>query len=81
GPLLKNAQNHLAKLRRDNPGTHTNIQRGLEDVMSQLGQQLPRVLTLREQAVFALGYYYQRAARWSRLSGQEKSESNPKQAQ
>lgn len=81
GLLLRNAQPHLAKLRKENLGAHINIQKGLEEVLSQVGQQFPRVLTLREQAVFALGYYYQRAARWTRQVTPEASAPEPEKAQ
>ena len=65
GNLLRNAQSHLAKVRRDKPGLHKVLQDDLGEVMSKLCD-FPRTLTMRDQAVFALGYYYQRAARWRR---------------
>ena len=62
GNLLRNAQSHLSDLRKNKPGLHVVIQRELEDVLSRLND-FPRTLNMRDQAVFALGYYYQRAAR------------------
>lgn len=60
GRLLRGAQPHLAKLQRDMPGTGRALQGHLEDILANLSS-FPRTLTLKEQAVFALGYYHQRA--------------------
>lgn len=60
GRLLRGAQPHLAKLQRDKPGTYVAIQRRLEEIQGGLSG-FPRVLTLEDQGVFALGYYHQRA--------------------
>ncbi len=60
GALLRGAQPHLAKLERDRPGAYVNLQRRLEDVCSQIGDW-PATLALKDQALFSLGYYHQRA--------------------
>lgn len=60
GPLLRNAQNHMGKLRRDRFRTYLAIDRRLQEIASRL-TSLPNVLTMKEQAVFALGYYHQKA--------------------
>jgi CRISPR-associated protein Csd1 len=60
GRLLRGAQPHLTKLERDRPGVANALQRRLEDVMSTLNS-FPTTLTLEEQALFALGFYHQRA--------------------
>jgi CRISPR-associated protein Csd1 len=62
GTLLRGAQAHLGKLRREKRGLYVTIERQLEDVLSSL-DSFPPVFSLKEQAVFALGYYYQRANR------------------
>ena len=62
GTLLTGAQAHLGKLRRDRPGAHAGIQRDLEEVLAAL-PAFPRTLSLDQQALFALGYYHQRAHR------------------
>ena len=61
--LLKGVQPHLAKLLRDNRGAHFAIQGRLEQILSGLSADaaFPRILTLEEQGLFALGYYHQRA--------------------
>ncbi|MBI4499028.1 MAG: type I-C CRISPR-associated protein Cas8c/Csd1 [Chloroflexi bacterium] len=58
--LIKNAKNHLHRLRRDNPGAHYRLQERLEEVMPE-ATGFPKVLTLADQGLFALGYYHQRA--------------------
>ena len=61
--LLKGAQAHLGKLRKERFGTYTALQTRLEEVMANL-TGFPKVLTLEEQGWFSLGYYHQRA--WDR---------------
>lgn len=61
GVLMRNGQAHLGKLRREKRGLYVTIERQLEDILGRGLQQWPSVLTLKDQAVFALGYYYQRA--------------------
>jgi len=61
GSLLRGAQAHLSKLQRDRRGAYHAIQQRLEEVLAGL-DSFPRTLSLDEQAVFALGYYHQRAA-------------------
>ncbi len=60
GNLLRGAQPHLSTLKRDNPGAQVRLQQELEEVCGQIGN-LPATLTLKEQALFSLGYYHQRA--------------------
>lgn len=61
GTLLGQAQPHLSKLRRSSrESTAYALQTRLEEVLIQL-PNFPRTLTLQEQALFALGYYHQRA--------------------
>ncbi|HHW44209.1 MAG TPA: type I-C CRISPR-associated protein Cas8c/Csd1 [Desulfotomaculum sp.] len=61
GRLLRGAQYHLGKLRKTSPGTCHALQERLEEIQSRL-TYFPKVLTLEQQALFALGYYHQRAA-------------------
>jgi CRISPR-associated protein Csd1 len=60
GRLLRGAQPHLSKLQRDAPGTGRALQVDLEEILSSLAG-FPPTLTLKQQALFALGYYHQRA--------------------
>ena len=53
------------KLERDNRGAYVALQRRMEDILAQIraGSSIafPRILTLSDQGLFALGYYHQRA--------------------
>ena len=60
GSLLRLAQAHLAKLRKQKPGIYMILQQRLEEIQSKIAV-FPRVLKLEEQGLFALGYYHQRA--------------------
>lgn len=72
GHLLRGTQNHLAKLRKEKPGTYHALQRRLEEIQFNLAG-FPAVLSLQEQGLFALGYYHQRAA--NRIATQKAVES------
>jgi CRISPR-associated protein Csd1 len=61
GRLVRGAQPHLTKLRRDRPGAYRALDERLQEIQSGL-QRYPATLTLLEQGMFALGYYHQRAA-------------------
>lgn len=73
GLLLRNMQHHLSKAKDLKPGIHYWIQRDIEEVVSGL-THLPSVLSLKEQGLFALGYYYQRAANYRKRERGEPSE-------
>jgi len=60
GRLLRGAQPHLSKLQRDRPGAAYALQERLEEIMAPL-PAFPRTLDLKQQGLFALGYYHQRA--------------------
>ncbi len=60
GRLMRGAQPHLSKLQRDKPGSYAGLQRRLEEIMAGI-DGFPRTLALEEQAIFALGFYHQRA--------------------
>jgi len=61
--LVKGAQAHLGKLRKEKFGAYTALQSRLESIMGNLSS-FPKVLSLEEQGWFSLGYYHQRA--WDR---------------
>ena len=60
GNLLRKSQAHLAKLRKDRPGTERALQGRLEEIQVPLAS-FPRTLNLEQQGLFGLGYYHQRA--------------------
>jgi len=61
--LVRGAQAHLGKLRKERFGAYADLQGRLEAVMENLAG-FPKVLTLEQQGWFSLGYYHQRA--WDR---------------
>ena len=75
GTLLRGAQPHLARLKRDRRGAYVNLQRGLEEVMNRIGDW-PKTLTLQEQALFSLGYYHQRAHHYAEAIARRAASNN-----
>ena len=61
GRLIQGSQAHLQRLRKDNEGAYFAKQRELEDVMGRLVDIPAKPLSTPQQALFALGYYHQRA--------------------
>jgi CRISPR-associated protein Csd1 len=62
-PLLRGVQSHLGKLRKNAPGINKLREEQLEEIMSHFTEgKLPNTLNVGSQAIFALGYYHQRAA-------------------
>jgi CRISPR-associated protein Csd1 len=61
GRLLRGAQAHLGKLRTERESAYVAIQTRLEEILDKI-DGFPATLTLRDQGLFALGYYQQRAA-------------------
>jgi CRISPR-associated protein Csd1 len=62
--LIKDAQAHLSKLRKKQPGTCEALQKRLEEVLLEIPAfpAFPTTFTVEERGLFALGYYHQRAA-------------------
>ena len=58
--MLAGAQPHLSKLQRDRPGAAYALQQRLEDILGTV-PAFPHTLDLKQQGLFALGYYHQRA--------------------
>ncbi|MEW6660768.1 MAG: type I-C CRISPR-associated protein Cas8c/Csd1 [Thermodesulfobacteriota bacterium] len=69
--LVRGAQAHLGKLRKEKFGAYTALQGRLESVMGNLSG-FPKILTLEEQGWFSLGYYHQRA--WDRAQAKARKE-------
>lgn len=57
--LLRNAQNHLAKIRKAKPGMAINLERLVLSITNLLPPEFPRVLNIEDQGRFAIGYYHQ----------------------
>lgn len=73
GTLMRGAQPHLAKLRKDRPGAYRALSERLEIISEDL-KTFPPTLTLKEQGLFALGFYHQRAE--DRRQARERAEKN-----
>lgn len=71
--LLRLHVHHLGKLA--NPGRRTNLEKLVQEICSNLGEQFPRNLALEQQGQFFLGYYHQRQDLFTRKSDDE-SKSN-----
>jgi CRISPR-associated protein Csd1 len=61
GRLIQGAQPHLGKLRRERPNVYAALDSRLQSILADL-DTFPRTLNVREQGLFALGFYHQRAA-------------------
>lgn len=61
--LLRGAQNHVARLRKD--GKDYWIEREIGEIVERLPSALPRTLRLEAQGRFAIGYYHQRQAQFA----------------
>jgi CRISPR-associated protein Csd1 len=80
GRLLRGAQAHLGKLRKEAGGAYGAYQEKLEEIQKGL-PDFPRLLRLQDQGKFCLGYYHQRsadraAARTAREERQQSQSSN-----
>lgn len=69
--LLRNTQNHLAKLRKDKPGLAVTLEREIREIVDGLDSQFPRNLRLEDQGRFAIGYYHQSEARFKHSADTE----------
>lgn len=58
GVLLRMTQPHLSKLRKQTEGLAVWLERELQEAMPD---RFPATLSLKEQGLFALGYYHQRS--------------------
>lgn len=59
--LLRNAQNHLSKVRKNKPGFAVNLEKQLGEIIEKLGSSFTKSLGLEAQGRFAIGYYHQRS--------------------
>lgn len=59
--LIRRAQHHLGKLRREKPGLGIVRERLIQEISAGLSD-FPRVMQLESQGRFALGFYHQRQA-------------------
>ena len=69
--LLRNAQNHFGKLRKDKAGLAVNLEKEIGQIIDALPSHFPRTLPIEEQGRFAIGYYHQTQARFARSASQD----------
>lgn len=60
--LLRGAQSHLSKLRKNSLGAHNRLEESLEAINMHISPSFPKTLNMQQQGIFSLGYYHQRAA-------------------
>lgn len=63
--LIRNAQHHLSRLRKDKPGAAVNLEKQINEIVDKLPPNFTRSLRIEAQGRFAIGYYHQTAARFS----------------
>ncbi len=68
--LIRRSQHHLAKLGKERPGLATVRDKILAEIMGGLDEFKP-TLTLTEQGLFALGFYHQRQAFFSKKEDEQ----------
>ncbi len=61
GTLMRNHNSHVGKIRKERPGVGVAIQDRIGEITEKIGASFPTTLTMRRQAIFALGFYHQRA--------------------
>ncbi|MEJ2631087.1 MAG: type I-C CRISPR-associated protein Cas8c/Csd1 [Acidihalobacter sp.] len=64
--LLRNTQNHLSKLRKERPGQAVNLEKDIRDIVAGLPDRFPRSLRIEDQGRFAIGYYHQSQAHYTK---------------
>ena len=74
GRLLKNAQNHLSKLKGEKPGLAVVLDKELTGLIANI-KTLPAIFSLEEQGQFAIGYYHQKNHQFNKPELKEVVES------
>ena len=59
GNLMRLANHHLSKLRKEKPGYAVNLEKLTQEVIAEINR-FPAHLALDDQGQFAIGYYHQR---------------------
>lgn len=73
--LVRNTQNHLGKLRKEKPGLAINLEKDIREVINSLGN-FPRSLSIEDQGRFAIGYYHQSQAYFTKHDENTSTEAN-----
>jgi CRISPR-associated protein Csd1 len=72
--LLRNAQNHLSRLRKDKGGLAVNLEKEIGGIVDALPVTLPRSLAIEAQGRFAIGYYHQTQSRFAKADAHDTTE-------
>jgi len=75
--LVRNAQNHLSKLRKEKPGLAIHLEKDIGQIVDGLKPTFPRSLGIEAQGRFAIGYYHQTQARFAGNDSQNTPDTNP----
>ena len=73
--LLRNAQHHLSRLRKDKGGLAHTLEKEIGGIIDGLDARFPRSLRIEEQGRFAIGYYHQSSARFAGKAKQNAEET------
>lgn len=73
--LLRNAQNHLGRLRKDRPGAAVGLEKDIREIVDGLSDSFPRSLRIEDQGRFAIGYYHQSQSRFRKAAGSDDNSS------
>lgn len=73
--LLRNAQHHLSRLRKDKPGLAVTLEKEIGEIFDGLDAKFPRSLRIEDQGQFAIGYYHQANARFASKSERKEEET------
>jgi len=64
--LLRNTQNHLGKLRKERPGQAVTLEKEIREIVEGLPDRFPCSLKIEDQGRFAIGYYHQSQAHFTK---------------
>lgn len=64
--LLRNTQNHLGKLRKERLGQAITLEKDIREIVGGLPDRFPRSLRIEDQGRFAIGYYHQSQAHFTK---------------
>lgn len=74
--LIRNMQNHMAKIRKDKYGLSVALEKDLQQIIGGLSSHFPAALDIRKQGQFAIGYYHQAQARFTRGDSQDTADTD-----
>jgi CRISPR-associated protein Csd1 len=74
--LLRNTQNHIGRLRKDKPGMAVTLERDIREIVTGLAESFPRSFRIEDQGRFAIGYYHQSQARFTKAEAETPADPN-----